>query len=150
MNIVGTISVLVIRARSIPLLGIGGLASAYDHRAAFAGLRARFVHRGRVLGVDERGGWRRVVEDVGDLGGLEAVADLDRGRAEPGERLLRDQILGAVRQHQRDALAAGNPARDERAREPIDRRVEPAPAETAGAAEPLLADRSSAGMRGRL
>ena len=50
----------------------------------------------------------RVVEDVSDLGSLEASADLNRRRGDPRERLARDHVLDAVTEHDRDTRLGVN------------------------------------------
>ena len=122
--------------RVLPALGDRRAGPGADHqqRAAGLGLAARRRHRLLVLGVDQGRGRLGVAEDVGDLRALEPVADLDRGRAHPGQRLLRDQVVGAVGQHQRDPIAAVDVARGERVGQPVDLGVELAPGQAPGRA----------------
>ena len=56
-----------------------------------------------------------VVEDVRDLGALEAIAHLHGDRAQARHGLLGDHVLGAVREHESHAIATGYAERGEAA-----------------------------------
>ena len=144
------------RERAVPVVGVAdvrpGVAADDDHRAA-ACRRAcapRASRRGTRRGRSSRSA-RAFSRMYAISAGLEAIADLHRGRAEPRERLLRDQVLGAVRQHQRDAgCRRATPRATSALREPVDRRVELAPGQAAHAALAVLDDRFLVGVRGRV
>jgi hypothetical protein len=134
----------------------GAVAGAdHEHGAGDLRLRARLGHRVLERRVDDRRGGLGVAEDVRDLAGLEPVADLHRGAPDARERLLRDQVLEPVGEHQSDAVAALDPAAHERVAQLVDLRVELAPGQparrcdgVAGASGRWRRGRRSCGGRG--
>ena len=109
------------RARVVPAIPVGGQGAAVagDHhprRHRRGGQPLGLGEAVDVSGADHGRARLGVVEDVRDLRRLRAIADLHRGGADAGERLLRDHVLGVVAEQTRDRRAGARRARPARAR----------------------------------
>ncbi len=108
---------------SLPVeIALPGRGADGDHGGQLRAERPRLDDVGDAALVDDREARLAVVDAVLERIGAEQHRQRHRHRAEPIERDVRDRGLEALRQHERDAVAAGDAEPSQRRSEAIRRR----------------------------